>query len=74
MIQVFLELLHVEQIWNIGGDVEMQCIYVDVYTLLLCLSCIDIATLEILIVLSPDQVLGSIILEYLVLFESFILA
>ena len=52
----------------------MQCIYVDVYTLLLCLSCIDIATLEILIVLSPDQVLGSIILEYLVLFESFILA
>ena len=51
----------------------MQCIYVDVYTLL-CLSCIDIATLEILIVLSPDQVLGSIILEYLVLFESFILA
>ena len=33
--------------------------------MLLCLSCIYIATLEILIVLSPDQVLGSGILEYL---------
>ena len=41
---------------------------------MLCLSCIYIAILEILIVLSPDQVLGSSILDNLVLFKSFILA